>query len=112
MHCCATQFKGVHRGEGFGAEPSSGGAEAGVLSYQDSLKHIHVSLDTRLPASYGPGKTIPPPQLQPNISASIRNHYPMLSHRAEGAWYLTSGPWSDMDVAIERHMDVLERVLK
>jgi hypothetical protein len=34
------------------------------------------------------------------------------THRAEGARYLTSGPWSDMDVAIERHMDVLERVLK
>ena len=36
----------------------------------------------------------------------------MISHRAEGVRYLTSGPWSDMDVAIERHMDVLERVLK
>jgi len=34
------------------------------------------------------------------------------THRAEGVRYLTSGPWSDMDVAIERHMDVLERVLK
>ena len=33
-------------------------------------------------------------------------------HRAEGVRYLTSGPWSDMDVAIERYMDVLERVLK
>ena len=84
----------------------------GVLSYQDALKHIHVSLDTRLPASYGPGKTIPPPQLQPKCSTSIRNHLPMISHRAEGVRYLTSGPWSDMDVAIERHMDVLERVLK
>ena len=34
------------------------------------------------------------------------------SHRGEDVRYLTSGPWSDMDVAIERHMDVLERVLK
>ncbi len=37
------------------------GALGRVLSYRDSLKHIHVSLDTRLPASYGPGKTIPAP---------------------------------------------------
>ena len=36
----------------------------------------------------------------------------MIKHRAEGVRYLTSGPWSDMDVAIERYMDVLERVLK
>jgi hypothetical protein len=26
-----------------------------------AVKHIHVSLDTRRPASYGPGKTIPAP---------------------------------------------------
>ena len=33
----------------------------GGIAWQDSFKHIHVSLDTRLPVSYGPEKRYPTP---------------------------------------------------
>ena len=42
-------------------------------------------------------RTVPvrqyPPQLQLDLSASIRNHHSMITHRAEGVQYLTSGPY-------------------
>ena len=31
----------------------------GGIAWQDSFKHIHVSLDTRLPVSYGPARQSP-----------------------------------------------------
>ena len=37
-------------------------------------------------------KAIPPPQLQYQCSSTIRNHWPMLKHIAEGVRYLSSGP--------------------
>ena len=38
---------------------TDGDAGAGS-SCQDSFKYVHVSLDTRLPASYGPDRNYPP----------------------------------------------------
>ena len=51
-------------------------------------------------------QVIPPPQLQPNRSSSIRNHYPVLSHRAEGVRYLTSGPY-EAGSRVRAYTDVL-----
>ena len=63
----------------------------GGIAWQDSFKHIHVSLDTRLPASYGPG-TNHPPQLQPQDVHTYKDYGCMSAHSAEGVPYLTSGP--------------------
>ena len=52
--CLARTVESVH-----GFAISEEGAGVGGY-YQDSLMYIHVSLDTRLPASYGPASNLPP----------------------------------------------------
>ena len=42
----------------------------GGIAWQDSFKHIHVSLDTRLPVPYGPAIQSPSTNLQPYPMAS------------------------------------------
>jgi hypothetical protein len=62
----------------FPASPSGGGAGAGSYC-RDSFKHIHVALDTRLPASYGPGSNYPPQHLPTAVHTYLEPlafHYP------------------------------------
>ena len=68
------------------------GAAVAVLLSRTRHKYVPVA-SFSTPVSQGPGKTIPPPQLQPNRSASIRIHRSVLMHRGEGVRYLTSGPY-------------------
>jgi hypothetical protein len=64
---------------------------SGRAYVQDERYFAKEHMDVRREASRGPhmrlecpGKTILPPQLQPDPSASIRNHNPMITHRAVG----------------------------
>ena len=55
----------------------------GGIAFQDSLRHVlwRSILDSCLVRSW---KAIPPPQLHLKCSSIIRNHWPMISHIAEG----------------------------
>ena len=84
------------------------GAGAGSL-FQDSLKHIPVSLDTRLPASYGPGTNYPPRHWIHLHKANSLNQEGLVfqdgTFVAEWVPYLPSGPY-ETGSFIRVHRDV------
>ena len=49
---------------------------AGGIAFQDALKHIHVTLVTRLPASYGPGKQSRHPSFNLNVVQPSKTNGP------------------------------------
>ncbi len=76
-----------------------------------AAKHILVSLDTRLPASYGPGTNYPPQRL----ANPVQNCQKPLTFRhlqSRGCAVPYFRTVSDMDVATERTRTYSQRVLK